>query len=132
VPAAVRDDLFTHTVQGPRLIAGTCPACAASTFPLSLYCPACEDGAELEPSLLSPEGTIYTCTVVRHRPPGYHGPVPYGFGLVELPERIRVSALLFADDLDGLAIGQAVGLRLLPVDEAGRLTYAFETVEGVA
>jgi uncharacterized OB-fold protein len=41
-------------------------------------------------------------------PPGYHGPVPYGFGVVELdgPEgRIRVVGRLAIDDLADAAFG---------------------------
>ena len=39
---------------------------------------------------LSERGVIEVCTTVTNRPPGYEGSLPFGFGVVELPEGIRI------------------------------------------
>lgn len=53
---------------------------------------------------------LWTYTVSRHRPPGdYRGAEPfepYGLGLIELPEGIRVMSPLHGD-IDELEIGAA-------------------------
>ena len=62
-------------------------------------------------------------------PPGYRGDVPYGFGVVELPEGIRVISRLTESDPARLHAGQAMHLVVVPlhVDDDGRqvVSYAF-------
>ena len=59
-------------------------------FPLQVVCP--YSGAEdVTPSALSTDATVWGWTVVTAAPPGYAGPVPYGFGVVELShEKLRL------------------------------------------
>jgi len=61
-------------------------------------------GENLEGAPLGRRGKLWTYTVIRHKPPGdYKGPdpfVPFGLGLVELPEGIRVLSPIQCD-LDG-------------------------------
>ena len=38
-------------------------------------------------------------------PPGYEGPVPFGFGVVELPEGLRVITRIEATDVNSLQFG---------------------------
>lgn len=82
------DDLGKVRLQGSR-----CSNCGETTLGMSTACPNC--GRETVSALpLSGRGTLWTYTVVRHKPPGnYQGPdpfVPFGMGLVELPEGLRV------------------------------------------
>jgi uncharacterized OB-fold protein len=62
-------------------------------------------------------------------PPGYRGEVPYGFGVVELPEGLRVLTRLTEGDPANMRFGQEVRLKLVPLhtDDEGRhvLTWAF-------
>ena len=62
-------------------------------------------------------------------PPGYQGEVPFGVGVVELPEGVRVIGRLTESDPAALAEGQAMELRIVPLhtDEDGNdvVTYAF-------
>jgi uncharacterized OB-fold protein len=66
---------------------------------------------------------------VTHPPPGYKGEIPYGFGVVELPEGLRVITRLTESDPDHLRVDQPVHLVVEPlhVDDGGHsvLTYAF-------
>jgi uncharacterized OB-fold protein len=62
-------------------------------------------------------------------PPGYRGEVPFGFGVVELPEGLRVLSRLTEADPARLRAGQAMALVVVPlhVDDEGRsvTTFAF-------
>jgi uncharacterized OB-fold protein len=89
------------------------------------YCGA-DDVAEAR---LSNKGTLWAWTAVTAAPPGYKGEVPYGFGVVELPEGLRVLTRLVESDPSTLRFGQDVALQLVPlhVNDAERkvLTWAF-------
>ena len=90
-----------------RLVGSKCANCGEVAFGTVTSCPNCA-GSKLETIALSDTGTLWTYTVIRNRPPGdYRGPdpfVPFGEGLVEMPEGIRVLSPL-AGDVDKLAIG---------------------------
>lgn len=123
---AVRDGLLV-TDGEPALVGGRCRECHAVCFPKQDVCPYCSeesvDGIELSRS-----GTLWAWTAVTAAPPGYEGPVPYGFGVVELPEGVRVITRLTQADPAKLTHGQQMVLVLDPltVDEERRvLTYAF-------
>jgi hypothetical protein len=111
----VQEGLLTHTHSG--LLGGGCGACGHSHFPRRPVCPDCQS-ADVSPKPLSTEGTIYTFTIVQSRPPGYVGETPYAFGIVELPERLRVTTTLTADSLDELAIGDPVSFELVTLTNA--------------
>ena len=57
---------------------------------------------------LSSTGTLWGWTAVHTAPPGYEGPVPFGFGVVELPEGLRVITRLETTDVDALRFGMPV------------------------
>jgi uncharacterized OB-fold protein len=126
---AVHEGLFTtDDAGGARLIGGRCAVCSQHQFPRSSLCQYCgsDDIAEV---LLSPAGTLWAWTAVTAAPPGYRGEVPYGFGVVELPEGLRVLTRLTEGDPANLRFGQEVRLQLVPLhtDDEGRdvLTWAF-------
>ncbi len=126
---AVRDDLFEDGADGrPHLVGGFSPSSGRYHFPLASRCP--YSGAnDVERVLLSDHGTLWGYTAVTAPPPGYQGHVPFGFGVVELPEGLRVITRLTESDPDQLELGQPMHLVLAPlhVDDDGRMviTYAF-------
>lgn len=112
----IRDDFFS-TRDGPladiRLVGTICGACSEASFGTVASCQNCQ-GTDLQPLTLSSEGTLYSYTVVRNRPPGdYKGAVdpfvPFPAGLVELAEGIRVLSVLDCE-LDALRIGMPLVL----------------------
>jgi uncharacterized OB-fold protein len=125
----VTSGLFSMTGEGQgRLIGGRCPACERVHFPRAAICPYCSaDGCVRQ--ALGERGTLYLYTVVQNRPPGYRGEVPFGFGVVELPEGIRVISRLTEARLERLRFGMPVRLVIGPlhVDDEGRqvVSYAF-------
>jgi uncharacterized OB-fold protein len=91
-------------------------------------CPYCGRD-ELDEVSLSDTGKLWGWTAVTAPPPGYRGEVPYGFGVVELPEGLRVITRLTESDPSRLHFGDGVRLRIVPLhtDDEGRsvVTWAF-------
>jgi uncharacterized OB-fold protein len=126
----VRDGLFTDT-DPPVLLGGRCTVCGRVLFPRADTCAYCAS-EDPEPIELSGCGTLWAWTAVTAPPPGYLGEVPYGIGVVELPEGVRVIGRLTESDPSALAAGQQMELRTVvlgrtPEDEEV-LTYAFAPV----
>jgi uncharacterized protein len=123
----VQPGLFTDT-DPPRLLGGRCRACGQHHFPRHVVCPYCASG-DTEGAELSPVGRLWAWTAVTHLPPGYRGDVPYGFGVVELPEGLRVVTRLTESDPGRLRFEQPMHLVLDPLhtDDEGRsiVTYAY-------
>lgn len=131
----IHPGLFTlpGDARGPRLLAARCPSCAGLHFPAGETCPYCgTEGCREE--AVGAEGRLALCTAVRTAPPGYRGPVPYGFGVVDLPEGMRVVTRLACPDLDRLREGIAVVLEVAPLftNDAGDevLAFAYAPREG--
>jgi hypothetical protein len=108
---AIREDLLStplDPLSRVRLVGTRCSACGEVTLGASASCANC-CGTAVEAIALSPRGTLWTYTVIRNRPPGdYRGPepfTPYGVGLVELSDGIRVLSPL-GGDVDGFSIGE--------------------------
>lgn len=125
----VHEGLFTTAEDGSaRLIGGLCGPCGRHHFPRLTTCPYCSAEAVTE-AQLSAHGSLWGWTAVTTAPPGYRGEVPFGFGVVELPEGIRVITRLTEPAPDRLQRNQPMRLVLTPlhVDDEGRpvVTYAF-------
>ena len=128
----LKEGLFTmpEDAAAARLLGGRCPTCSQLSFPAQAVCPYCStDGCETVP--LSRHGKVEVCTMVINRPPGYDGALPFGFGVVELPEGVRIITRI--SDPERARPGTAVRLVLEPLctDAEGHevVTYAFETAE---
>ncbi len=118
----VKEGLF----EDGRLIGGHCAACGERHFPLLDTCPYCS-AEKIARVVLSAEGTLWAWTAVTAPPPGYEGDVPFGFGVVELPEGLRVVARLTEPDPSRLRFGEAMRLEIVPL-HADVVTYAFAPV----
>jgi uncharacterized OB-fold protein len=127
---AIREGLFALG-SPPRLLAQRCEQCHRPSFPRAPACPYC--GADsVAPIELSGRGVLWAHTAVTAAPPGYEGPVPYGFGVVELAEEIRVVTRLSEADPARLEAGQPMELEVVAVgtDPQGQalLTYSFRAL----
>ena len=124
--------LFVIDANGPRLLAARCPECRQLHFPAQTTCPYCGTEGCTE-TRIGPMGQLYLYTAVQTSPPGYRGPIPYGFGVVELEGGLRVITRLTEARLDRLRPGQPMRLVIEPLftDEAGCpvLSYAFQPEE---
>jgi hypothetical protein len=125
----VHDGLFGEDAEGNAfLVGGRCEACGRVQFPLASTCPACGADAIVEVQL-SDHGTLWGWTAVTAPPPGSLGEVPYGFGVVELPEGLRIITRLEESDPARLVFGMRMQLVVVELgpDEDGVtvVTYSF-------
>jgi uncharacterized OB-fold protein len=123
----VRAGLFTDA-DPPALLGSHCLHCGSTLFPRTDTCAYCAtEGPEAVE--LSRAGTLWAWTAVTAPPPGYAGDVPFGVGVVELPEGVRVIGRLTESDPAALSAGQQMELRVVPLhqDADGNdvVTYAF-------
>ena len=131
-------DVFTWPADDPQLIGARCPECAAVTFPFQATCPRC-GSTGMEQHHLPRRGTLWTFTTQDFLPkePYASGETletftPYGVGLVQLGDEVRVESRLTEGDPEKLQIGMDVQLAIVPFrtdpDGTEIMTYAFEPV----
>ena len=122
---AVHEGLFELDEDGTLdLVGGYSPTSDRFHFPVLPTCPY-SGAADVQRVLLSRDGTLWAWTAVTAPPPGYDGPTPYGFGVVELTrEQLRVVTRLTESDPARLQFGQPM---VLVADELhdGVVTWAF-------
>jgi uncharacterized protein len=110
--------------RGLTLLGGWSPTSRRHHFPPAELCPySGADDVEVVP--LPRRGTLWAWTAVTAQPPGYEGPVPYGFGVVELADAgLRVVGRLTEPDPSALRLGQPMEVVAdqLP---GGRVVWAF-------
>ena len=128
---AITDGLFEIHDDGTiALIGGYSPTSARFHFPLLDSCPY-TGATDVERVILSAEATLWAWTAVTAAPPGYAGPVPFGFGVVEfVREQLRVITRLTEADPARLAFGMPMRLvpEILPLESGETVTtWAFES-----
>jgi uncharacterized OB-fold protein len=106
----VVENAVMHDVEGePRLIGGSCATCDRRSFPVATTCAWC--GADTVTTVdLAPTGRLWGWTAVTAAPPGYEGRIPFGFGVVELDDGLRVITRLTEPDPSVLTYGQRMHL----------------------
>jgi uncharacterized OB-fold protein len=117
---AFAPDVFTWPSDEPQLIGSRCEDCGAVTFPMKPSCPRCGREAMAQ-RLLPRRGTLVTWTTQGFLPKEpYRGGEteetfkPYGVGLVQLGDEVRVEARLTESDPAKLAFGMEVELVVIP------------------
>lgn len=128
------EGLFRERPDGSIvLVGGSSRSSGRTHFPRLAACPytGADDVVEVE---LPTDGTLWGWTAVTARPPGYDGDLPFGFGVVELSDGLRVITRLTVADPDALHFGQPMHLVADPLqtDDDGTtvITYAFAPTEG--
>jgi uncharacterized OB-fold protein len=130
----LHDGLFRERPDGSIvLIGGFSPSSGRTHFPRLPACPytGADDVEEVE---LPTTGALWGWTGVTARPPGYDGEMPFGFGIVELTDGLRVITRLTEPDPHALSFGQPMHLvpDTLQTDGDGTtvITYAFAPGDG--
>lgn len=97
----------------PKLLGGRCSYCNRWYFPRRRYCVCCLN--ILEETILDSEGTIYSFTVVRTKPP-FGLPQPYCVGYVDLVKTgLRIFTLIDPTAIDQIRVGLPVRLNVGPL-----------------
>lgn len=134
---ALAPDISTWPDENPQLIGSRCAACTAPAFPVQDRCPKCSSD-QMSELLLPRKGTLVAWTTQGFPPgPPYKGAtgkdfVPFGVGLVQLDDVIRVEGRLTENDPEKLRFGMHVELTMLPLttdDDSEIITFAFQPVE---
>jgi uncharacterized OB-fold protein len=133
-------EVFIWPSDSPQLIGSRCDQCAATTFPAQDRCPRCGT-ATMSELLLPTRGRLVSYTTQGFPPVvPYAGDAtgasfePFGVGLVQLDDLVRVEARLTTADPDQLDFDMEVELAIVPfyVDDEGDeiMTFAFAPVDG--
>jgi uncharacterized OB-fold protein len=116
-----KEGLFTlpkSSSEKAYLIGSRCNQCGKIDFPKKSLCFYCMQEDTIEEISLSRKGKIYVSTILRWpklAPQGHD--VPYAFGYVDLPEKVRVLTRLHHKELEKLETGMEVELELIKIDE---------------
>jgi uncharacterized OB-fold protein len=134
---ALAPEISTWPDENPQLIGSKCGGCAATAFPTQDHCPRCSVAGMTE-ILLPRRGTLVAWTTQGFPPgPPFAGAtgkdfVPFGVGLVQLDDVIRVEGRLTENDPAKLQFGMDVELTMVPftTDDEGNevVTFAFRPV----
>ena len=102
------DTLFLDGDAGEptALLASLCRACGRAEFPRRTTCPAC--GADADLALLRGPARLTVSTAVLAQPPGSKVEAPYGVGVAEFPQGLRVIGLLVGDPRIGATVDVVV------------------------
>lgn len=136
---AIRAGLLTSPLsplEDVRLLGSKCADCGEVALGTASSCTNCA-GSRVQPEPLAKTGILWTYTVIRNRPPGdYRGPepfAPFGIGLVELKDGIRVLAPL-AGDVNTFSIGMEMWFEAHKLyqnaDGAEVIAFRFVPVKG--
>ncbi|MFI7667791.1 Zn-ribbon domain-containing OB-fold protein [Nocardia sp. NPDC049526] len=132
---ALAPDVSTWPAENPQLIGSRCAACSAVTWPKQPRCPRCS-GPDMSERLLPRHGTLVAWTTQGFVPKlPYAGKEtaesfePFGIGLIQLGDDVRVEARLTVAEPSELRFGMDVELAFVPlyVDDDGNevVTVAF-------
>ena len=134
---ALAPEISTWPDAEPALIGSRCGSCHATTFPVQRRCPGCSS-ATMSPEHLPRHGTLVAWTTQGFPPgPPYKGPsgkdfVPFGVGLVQLGDVLRVEGRLTENDPAKLIFGMEVELTMMAfatdADGDELVTFAFRPV----
>jgi uncharacterized OB-fold protein len=127
----VKEGLWTKPTsphEKPSLIGSKCPACGQVYFPKRKkeICIRCQHMG-LEEVKLSRRGKIYSFSVIMQTPTAYYiGRVPYAYGVIVLPEKVRVRTHFTGCDFKDLKLNMPVELVIekLGEDEQGNEVMA--------
>ena len=106
---AIDPTISTWPDENPQLIGSGCGACGFTVFPVQSHCPKCSK-AEMSDVLLPRRGTVIAWTTQGFAPGApYAGPtgkdfVPFGVGLVQLGDVVRVEGRLTENDPEKLQV----------------------------
>lgn len=116
--------LFSETADGPRLLGSRCATCRTPYFPRSELCRNPECGrSDMQEARFGPRGTLWSVALQNYPPPAPTiAPAPYepyGVGLVDLPDGLRVLGRLACDDPQSIEPGAEVELVIAPLGRDG-------------
>ena len=128
----IREGFWNSDNNEVYLLGSKCNLCGELYFPQKEngFCTQCQS-RQMETVKLGNEGVITTFTVVHQQPAGgfYKGPVPFAYGIVQLPEGVKVETHFTGCEFEQIRVGLKARLvidKLCDADENTEiLTYKF-------
>jgi hypothetical protein len=102
------------------LTALKCKKCNTVYIPPKYLCTECA-GSELEEVSISGEGKVYTFTTIRVPPTAYKDSPPYDLAIIELENKLRLTARMMSDEHKEINIGSTVSF--VKMDERGNWVF---------
>jgi uncharacterized protein len=132
----IAPEISTWPAEKPHLLGSRCADCDATVFPVQSLCPRCSHPAMTDFELPR-QGTLVAWTTQGFLPGApYLGDgtpetfIPFGVGLVQLGDVIRVEGRLTENNPERLRFGMDVELTMIPfgTDDDGTeiITFAFQ------
>jgi uncharacterized OB-fold protein len=109
---------YWQALKDGHLTAQRCSACKVVRAYPRRFCPHC-GAEEAEWIDAGQEGYVYSFSVVRRAPQGFHLPAPYLVALVDLPIGIRMLTNIVGEPSPRIAIGDTVRLTIMPFGDFG-------------
>ena len=113
--------------KSPVLQGSRCGSCGKVCFPRKAICPGCLSKEEIEEVALSRMGELYSFSVAHVAPEGFK--TPYAFGLVVLPEGLRLFSILQDcepfDEILEIGLQVELGLGAILKNEEGEDIYSY-------
>lgn len=137
MPRMLAPDISTFPADDAHLVGSRCDECGGVTFPAQSRCPSCGQ-ATMSELALPRRGTVVAWTTQDFHPgEAYAGDTvtdfePFGVGLVQLDDVVKVEARLTEHDPEKLRTGMEVELTFVPLytdaDGDEVMTFAFAPV----
>lgn len=132
----LKRDMFIHPLdpENPVLRGSRCRSCGKVCFPRKTICLGCLSSKHMEDVALSRRGELYSFSVAHVAPEGFN--VPYAFGLVVLPEGLRLFSILQDcepfDEVLKIGLPVELGLGVILKNDEGKdvYSYVFKPVGG--
>lgn len=138
VQRPISPEISTWPDENPHLLGGRCDDCGATVFPIQAQCPRCSREA-MTRITLPRTGTLVSWTTQGFLPGApYLGDEtaetfePFGVGLVQLGDVIRVESRLTENDPAALRFDMDVELTMVPLghdDNDEVVTFAFRPID---
>lgn len=113
-----------------RLEAARCKKCGKIFFPARLVCDCCK-ARDFEKLNLPWEGTLVTFSVIHVPPAGFSDQTPYGAGIVEVMDGVRITCQIVDMKPEELKIGQKLKLEFRLIQRGSSqdvLCYGYKAV----
>lgn len=112
-----------------HLIGSQCDHCGNHFYPPREICPHCRRSGKVKEVKFSGKGKIFSYTVIRVPPEGFHLYIPYVVAVIELEEGAKMLSQVIDCDPEEVKIGMPVKAcfrKIRSEDDSGLILYGFK------
>jgi uncharacterized OB-fold protein len=112
------EQLFKFINEG-QLMAGKCKKCGKIHFPPRQLCNECLS-TEFEWTQIPTQGKLLTYTIIHVAPTQFQTMAPYGIGIIELDDGVRIPGMIKNASLDKITVGMPLRIILESCNGTGQ------------